>query len=187
MRNIFIAFICTTLFFVACSNRERQFTKGIELLQSKAVQLPSKGLIMQQGKVLHENIVNNKGLKLIVYADSIGCTSCAITHIDSWDSLIDYAKQNNDQLRCYFIFSPMKKELRSTELMLTNTKFDYPVMLDTLKEFEKLNPHLPKYRDLHTFLLDENNHVILVGNPLRNKKIKEMFYKIVEEKLGKPQ
>ena len=59
-------------------------------------------------------------------------------------------------------------------------------MLDTLKEFERLNPHLPKNRALHTFLLDENNRVILVGNPSRNEKIKEMFYKIVEEKLGKP-
>jgi len=46
---------------------------------------------------------------------------------------------------------------------------------------------LPKDNLLHTFLLDENNNVILVGNPVRNKKIKEMFYKIVEEKLGKPQ
>lgn len=40
---------------------------------------------------------------------------------------------------------------------------------------------------LHTFLLDEDNKVILVGNPLHNKKIEEMFYKIVEEKLGTSQ
>ena len=65
--------------------------------------------------------------------------------------------------------------------------FDCPILLDTLGEFEKLNPHLPKNRALHTFLLDENNNVILVGNPLRNKKIEEMFYQIVEEKLGKPE
>ena len=49
-----------------------------------------------------------------------------------------------------------------------------------------MNPHLPKNKALHTFLLDENNNVILVGDPLHNKKIEEMFYKIVKEKLGKP-
>ena len=81
----------------------------------------------------------------------------------------------------------MKKEVRGTELMIANTMFDYPILLDTLGEFEKLNPHLPKNRALHTFLLDENNNVILVGNPSQNRKIKEMFYKTVEEKLGKPQ
>lgn len=80
----------------------------------------------------------------------------------------------------------MKREVRSTELLIANTNFDYPILIDTLGEFERLNPHLPKNQALHTFLLDENNRVILVGNPLRNKKIKEMFYKIVEEKLGKP-
>ena len=39
---------------------------------------------------------------------------------------------------------------------------------------------------LHTFLLDEDDNVILVGSPLHNRKIEEMFYKIVEERLGKP-
>ena len=54
-------------------------------------------------------------------------------------------------------------------------------MDDREGQFEKLNPHLPKNKVLHTFLLDENNNVILVGNPLHNKKIEKMFYKIVEE------
>lgn len=185
MKHIF-ATLLVTILGVACSNREQQIVEGIKVLQSRTVQLPSNGLIMRQGKVLHENIANDKGLKLVVYADSVGCTGCAINHIDSWGSLVDYAEQFNDRLGFYFIFSPLKRELRGTELMIANSMFDYPIMLDTLKEFERLNPHLPKNKALHTFLLDENNNVILVGNPLHNKKIEEMFYKIVEEKLGKP-
>ena len=187
MKPVFVTFICTALFFVACSNRERQFTQEIKVLQSKAIQLPSKGLFMRQGVEVQKIDVNKEVLKLVVYADSIGCTACAINHIDSWGHFIDYAEQFNNQLRFYFIFSPMKKEVRGTELMIANTMFDYPILLDTLGEFEKLNPHLPKNRALHTFLLDENNNVILVGNPSQNRKIKEMFYKTVEEKLGKPQ
>ncbi len=37
----------------------------------------------------------------------------------------------------------------------------------------------------HTFLLDENNNVILVGNPMINKKNEDMMLAIVEEKFGK--
>ena len=37
----------------------------------------------------------------------------------------------------------------------------------------------------HTFLLNENNNVLLVGNPLENETIEEMFWQIVEGKLGK--
>lgn len=187
MKNIFIVFICIILFGVACSDRKRQFSEEITVLQSKAIRLPSQGLIMRKGKVLSNFDISNRALKLVVYADSVGCTACAINHIDSWSSFIDYAEQFNEQLRFYFIFSPVKRELQGTELMISNTMFDYPILLDTLNEFEKLNPHLPKNRALHTFLLDENNNVILVGNPVHNKKIKEMFYHVVEEKLGKPQ
>ncbi|MEG1586038.1 MAG: hypothetical protein RR346_04110 [Bacteroidales bacterium] len=187
MKNIFIILIYIVLFGGACSSRERQFTKEIKSLQSRTIRLPLKGLIMQLGTELQKVDVNEKGLKLVVYADSAGCTTCAIDHIDSWERFIDYAKQFNNQLRFYFIFSPMKEELHRTKLMIANTIFDYPILLDTLGEFEKLNPHLPKNRALHTFLLDENNQVVLVGNQLHNKKIEEMFYKIVEEKLGKPQ
>ena len=71
--------------------------------------------------------------------------------------------------------------------LIKNSRFNYPIILDTLGHFAKLNPHLPKNKALHTFLLDENNNVILVGNPLHNKKIKEMFYRIVEDRLGKPE
>ena len=36
----------------------------------------------------------------------------------------------------------------------------------------------------HTFRLDENNKVILVGNPMLNKQIEDMMLSIVDEKLG---
>lgn len=187
MKSVFVTFFCTVLFLVACSSRERQFAKEIKVLQSKMIRLPSKGLIMQRGKELQKDDVNEEVFKLIVYADSVECTACAINHINLWERFINYAKQFDDQLRFYFIFFPMQKELHGIKLMIANTKFDYPILLDSLGEFERLNPHLPQNKALHTFLLDENNNVLLVGNPLHNKKIEEMFYKVVEEKLGKLQ
>ncbi|MBS4809127.1 MAG: hypothetical protein KH071_14815 [Paraprevotella sp.] len=60
-----------------------------------------------------------------------------------------------------------------------------PVYLDSLGVLERANPQIPSNPDLHTFLLDEDNNVLLVGNPIWNEKIKEMFWQIVEEKLGK--
>ena len=38
---------------------------------------------------------------------------------------------------------------------------------------------------MHSFLLDENDSVLLVGNPVRNKKIEELFFKILEERKDK--
>ena len=44
------------------------------------------------------------------------------------------------------------------------------------------DPHIPSNPLLHSFLLDENDSVLLVGNPVRNKKIEELFFKILEER-----
>lgn len=62
---------------------------------------------------------------------------------------------------------------------------DNIVYVDTLGLFAKQNPYLSSNTIMHTFLLDEDNNVLLVGNPLENEKIEEMFWQIVEEKLGK--
>ena len=46
------------------------------------------------------------------------------------------------------------------------------------------SPNLPSESMYHTFMLDENNRVILVGNPMLNKQIEYMMLSIVDEKLG---
>lgn len=183
-----VLFLVITILVISCSTRRQQYVQEIKNLQSKPILLPTKGLVIQQGKKVKEGPLNEyERLNLVIYADSLECTTCALNHIDSWQSVIEYAKHYNNQLNLSFIFSSMKNKQYAIELFLTHKMFDCPILLDTLGEFEKLNPHLPKNRALHTFLLDENNNVILVGNPLRNKKIEEMFYQIVEEKLGKPE
>ena len=90
--------------FVACTNRNQQFAKEMKALQSKEIKLPSKGLVLLQSTELHEVEMNEKALKLVIYTDSVGCTSCAINQINLWDSFIDYANQFNNQLRFYFRF-----------------------------------------------------------------------------------
>lgn len=145
----------------------------------------SRLIIKGQTKVIESEM--QRGLKYVIYKDSLACTSCAINKMYFWNDFIEYAKAYDGRLKYYFIYSPIKKKCKSVEFLLKNLDFDYPILLDTLGEFAKLNSHLPQNSALHAFLLDENNNVILVGDPLYNKRIEEMFYKIVEEKLGKPQ
>lgn len=60
-----------------------------------------------------------------------------------------------------------------------------PIYVDTLGVFNRNNRHIPSNPELHTFLLDSNGYVLLVGNPLENEKIEKLFWQILEEKLGK--
>ena len=55
-------------------------------------------------------------------------------------------------------------------LYIRRDKLNYPIYVDTLGIFSLGNPHLLQDPRFHTFLLDENNNVILVGNPLQDRK-----------------
>ena len=125
------------------------------------------------------------GLKLVVYSDSTVCSSCKLKNMHLWDDFLEKLVHYSDRVQCYFIFAPSNKKMYDAKLTLRTYSPNYPVFIDTLRIFEKENPHLSKNPRLHTFLLDENNNVLLVGNPLENKKIEEMFWKIVEERFGK--
>ncbi len=174
------------LLFFACGNRQK-IAAELSKLQSKSIILPKQSRLAIHGKdTVLMDFMKDGQLKLLIYADSSGCSPCAINKMFLWDNLIEYSKEYKGDLRFYFIFSPRKRDEKEVQIALINNAFDYPVLIDTLGEFEKLNSHLPKDKALHTFLLDENNNVIWVGNPLYNKMIRKMFYKIVEEKLGKP-
>ena len=87
-------------------------------------------------------------------------------------------------MNVYFIFSPSTEELANIRLSLSASRFYHPIYVDTSGIFIRENPHLPHNPLFHTFLLDEDNRVVLVGNPLENEKIEELFWKIVKERLG---
>ena len=44
------------------------------------------------------------------------------------------------------------------------------------------NQHIPNDVLFRTFLLDENMNVVLVGDPIRNKEINEIFWDILNGK-----
>ena len=184
MKNVVVIFICVVT-IMSCKYNSK-LPEEIMLFQKKPIMLTKQSelIIKGQNKVIKNEI--QRGLKYVIYKDSLDCTSCAISKMHFWNDFIKYAEPYNRRLKFYFIYSPLKKDYKRVEFLLKNIDFDYPILLDTLDEFAKLNPHLPKNRALHAFLLDEDNNVILVGDPLYNKRIEKMFYNIVEEKLGKP-
>ncbi len=154
-----------------------------ELLQltSKSIELPKNGQIVVDGK---DSTISNyfvSEYKLVVYTDSLGCHSCALNGLHVWNDLIEYTKRYKDKVKFYFIFNPPK--LEDVRFAIKNNFLAYPILIDTLGEFERLNSHLPNNSAMHTFLLDQNNDVILVGSPLHNSQIEKLFKEELSKRL----
>lgn len=169
---------------LSCNGNKRQIEKEILLLQSKSINIPQEGLVKIRGKDTLDFVRSEDELfKLIVYYDSTSCSSCMVSKMFLWNDIIDYVDTFKGKFSLYFIFSTSKKDSKQLIFSINNSGFSYPILIDTNNEFAKLNTHLPSNKLLHTFLLDENNNVVIVGNPMQNKHIEQMMQTYVEEKL----
>lgn len=62
--------------------------------------------------------------------------------------------------------------------VLKQNRFDYPVCMDTEDAFNKVNK-FPSQLNFQTFLLDKNNHVIAIGNPVHNYDVRELYIHLI--------
>lgn len=72
-------------------------------------------------------------------------------------------------------------DMKEATYMLDRYEFNYPICIDTLDIFNKVN-HLLSIPSFQTFLLDKDNKIVAIGNPVYNPKIKELYMNIIQGK-----
>ena len=60
--------------------------------------------------------------------------------------------------------------------MLKRDNFTLPVCIDTDNHFYNLN-HFPGEMTFQTFLVDRDNHVKVIGNPIHNLSVRDLYLK----------
>ena len=177
--------ILMNLYMSAACNGIPDYKEGIIQMRTDSIVLPLNEMncILKGNDTMFFN--NTRDWKYVVYSDTSSCSYCDLGKVLKWKKILRKADEYSDNLNFYFIFYPSQEKSYKLNFHLRTLKIPIPVYVDTLGLLERLNPHLPQEQIFHTFLLDENNNVLLVGNPLENKKIEKMFWQIVEEHFGK--
>lgn len=114
-------------------------------------------------------------LRLVRYVDTTECSPCILDRMYYWNDLIKEAGRYDGKLRYIFIVAPKVLQLEDTYLSIEYSGLDSPVYVDTAYVLRKENPQIPVDPIYHTFLLNEKDSVILVGNPLENVEIENIF------------
>ena len=111
---------------------------------------------------------------MLIYVDSTGCTSCKL-QLPKWKELIAYVDSaTNGNIPFIFVFqSKDDKELR---YILKRDNFDRPVYIDRDNRLNKLN-QFPQEITFQTFLLDQDNRVKVIGNPVHNLAVRDLYLK----------
>ena len=120
----------------------------------------------------------------VSYIDSITCTSCALSHLSDWHALTENISQSS--FTNIFIIAPSKNEKEKVIENISKNLIDgNRIYIDTSMVFERHNPNLPKTQLAHTFLIDKDRKVILIGDPLKNIRVEEIFNNIIRNNKNK--
>lgn len=124
-------------------------------------------------------IIPQSNYKVLIYVDSLGCTSCKL-QLNKWKELVAYTDSvTNGTIPFLFVFHP--KDRKEISYLLKREGIKFPVCIDTNDALNKLNK-FPADMTFQTFLLDRNNKVTVLGNPIHNLAIKELYLKQITGK-----
>jgi hypothetical protein len=79
-----------------------------------------------------------------------------------------------------FVYYVYTINFEQTSAILKGIDFKYPVYIDYKNKFF-LENDLDFQKELQTFLVDEKDKVLLVGNPVYNPKIKELYINTIAD------
>ena len=146
--------------------------------KGKEINFPDDLFFTIYGKDTVPSVNQDKQYKILMYIDSIGCTSCKLK-IEKWKEFIEYLEPLMDgKIDYLFFFHPQRTGVKKLKAELYSNGFSYPVCFDLDDKLNKLN-QFPQESDFQTFLLDKNNQVLVIGNPVNNSAIKELYLEIL--------
>lgn len=170
--TIFIFFLLVT---VSCQNSERkQIEQLVEEWTGREILLPERPVFTRFATDTLSYAIPTARHKVIVFVDSVGCISCKL-QLPKWEELIDEVDSLNDG-NVPFVFFFQTKDVRELRYILRRDNFSHPVCIDTEDSFYRLN-RFPGEMMFQTFLIDSENRVKVIGNPIHNLSVKDLYLK----------
>lgn len=159
---------------VSCNTRERNQVQLVRAWQGKEIVYPDDFVYTVYGEDTIKTSEKSQ-FQILSYVDSIGCMSCKLK-LGLWKSFIEELNAYYN-VSILFVFQTEMSE--ETKYILKRYNFNYPIVFNKEDSFIALN-NLPADDDFRTFLLDKDNKVLAIGNPIHNPKVKELYLKIIQ-------
>lgn len=166
--------VCVFLSLLACKSRDgkEDATRLIAAWYGKQIIFPQNPVFTRYVTDTVDFQAEESEFKVLVYMNPTGCTSCQL-QLTKWKEFmasIDSASGG----RTPFLFYLHPHNLRDVQVAMTQYRFDLPVVIDREDALNSLN-HFPENINYQTFLLDKENKVVVLGNPIHHPKIKELY------------
>lgn len=179
MRYCAYILILFTLF--SCKNKFEREAEGVvrEWTGKTIVNIPKKNYIVYNGDFIVPCTLADSEMMVVSYINRSESESCLL-HLYDWENFIQEVDSiSNKQVRFALIANPNNKYEFIHSLKKYN--FRHPIYIDKNDDFNKSNK-FPAKMSYHTFLIDKNNKVIFIGNPINSRQVRNSYINIIKGK-----
>ena len=160
-------------------SKEEAMLRLVNEWNGKEIKFPSRSTFTVLGKDTIDFSFVDADYKVLTYIDSMGCASCKL-QLPRWKEWVHEVDSLTDgKVPFLFYFHP--KDMKELRYLTRRDDFSYPVCFDEKDELNRLN-RFPSDMTFQTFLLDRNNKVVAIGNPIHNPKVKDLYLELITGK-----
>ena len=175
MLNKFCSLLFVTCILFSCQKTEhKRILDIVKEWDGKEITFPTHSIFTIQGYDTIPYKIPKSDYKVVVFVDSVGCISCKL-QLPNWKKFMHEVDSLCDG-NVPFVFFFQSKNVRELRNILRRDSFSYPICIDTEDSFNKLN-RFPDVMTFQTFLVDSGNRVKVIGNPIHNLSVKELYLK----------
>ena len=175
-KKIFIYLIGSFL-FLSCS--KVKLSLGIKSCIGKTIEYPSDIVCFRGTNPKYNR--DSLSATLLFWVDNKECSTCLLnriaTNTDFFDALHDSVKD----VSIKWLFTPAEEVKQTIIDVIQYSQLEIPIYVDTTNMFRKKNSFIPKDNRLHTFLLNDCNEIIQVGDPLKSHEMWQLYTNTAKE------
>ena len=174
MKKLLYISLLLSLLTACKENNKEKFALLVQEWQGKEIVFPQDMAFTRFVTEPVDYRIPDAEYKVLVYVDSVGCTSCKLQLL-KWKELIAHVDSaTNGNVPFIFVFQ--SKDDRELRYILKCDNFDRPVCIDRNNRFNSSN-RFPQDITFQTFLLDKDNKVKVIGNPVHNLAVRDLYLK----------
>ena len=184
MKTIYLQLFLFVLFcslLSSCISNKKRIVSEITSLYGRTIDFPAILDCVTQDSVIYcaqiDSLVDFSRTTIVTYLDSSNCKKCALTILEYWHNVL----LNNDIFdKTNFIVVVHSTNPNILRTIYKELDLPYKLFVDQLDTFMLINEISDCLEQNRTFLIDAERKVHLVGTPLRNKSLIELYKKEIE-------
>lgn len=178
VRLIFIAIL-----LLSCKeSKQNRIARLVNEWNGKIIQFPDSMCLTsyRNDTAIVKYIREQTPYTILNYVDTIGCVSCRL-QLPRWKTMMEELDSlYPNKVTCLMVFNPQGK--RKLIKHLRNNQFNYFVYIDEMDILNRMSKFLNE-EDFGTFLLDKNDKIVAIGNPVLKPRVRDLYFHIISGKM----